>query len=121
MEFLYFALYGIFCGFIFLGLLFIRRLFNFNLIITYVLDFLWGLSIPILFGICLINYVNGVFKVFELLAFAIGILAAIISLEKLVATSADFVYNKIVIKFTSAIKATCKRGLKKWKHKNLPK
>lgn len=121
MEILYFSLYGIFAGLAFLICLFFRRLTNYNIVTTVILDILWGASCSLLFGMALLLYANGIFKVIQICAFVLGIVVCIISLEKLVASVANFVYNKIVLKLFYAFKSLLTKRKSLWKQKNLQK
>lgn len=121
MELLYFSLFGIYTGFLFLIFLFFRIISNFNIVITIFLDFIWGSIACLLFAIPLVKYSYGNFKLFQLLCFLCGIILAIISLEKLVATIGTFVYNKVILNLKNKIIIFLKGRKLLWKRKNLQK
>lgn len=118
---LHFVLYGIFAGFIFLFCLFLRRLVNYNFILTFILDTIFGVCSTLLFGICLIKFQSGNFKLVQVFLFIIGILITIISLEKIVASIGNFVYNKLIITIKNRLKLIFIKGKNLWKRKNLQK
>lgn len=104
MEILYFIYYGIIAGLIYLGFAFVRGVFNYNLILTIILDLIWGTCATLLFGFTLITYFNGIFKIYQILGFLIGLVIVKISLGNLVASLSQLVYNKIVIKLQNKLK-----------------
>lgn len=109
--FLYCAIFGIFAGCIYLLLLFFRRIFNNNIIVTIVLDIFWGICAGYLFGYCIFKYNNGIIRLYELIAFTIGIAIVLISIGNLVAKVSNFVYNKVIIKLISVSKRKKTKGV----------
>lgn len=104
MEILFFIYHGIIAGIIYLLFAFLRGSFNYTLALTIPLDIIWGILATLTFGYCLITNFSGVFKLYQLLGFIIGLIIVKISLGNLVASLGHFVYNKIVIKITKKLK-----------------
>ena len=104
MEFLNYIFYGCIAGIIYLFFAFFRGVFNYHFIITIILDLLCGFACTLTFGICQILFSNGNFGIYEIVGFLCVIIINKFSIGNLVATSACFVYNKIVIKLLTMFK-----------------
>ena len=93
--FLVFSLYGIIAGGTYLLFCFIRRIFNYNLILGVPIDIITGLAIGFLFFYPTLQYALGEFRLYLVLGFLLGFLACTITFKNFVATVSDFVYNRI--------------------------
>lgn len=101
--FLWLVLAGIVFGLLYEAGLFIRRIFNFNTIITIVTDFVVFCIMGLEFFYAIYFANNGIVTWYEVLGFFVGFLLERLSVGKMLANILNLVYN-VVRKLISLLK-----------------